>query len=83
MSIAVCLCAVGTAAFKGDSPEVLVTLGLGGWVPSAPYFFFRTSKKIIFLSVLIDFWHNFGTRIGQINALYLVGECRALLECEN
>ena len=64
---------------RGESPEVLVTLGLGGWVSLGPYFFFQTLKKIIFWGVFIDFWHNLSTRIGQINILYHVGECRSML----
>ena len=58
---------------KGKSPEVSVTPGLGGWV-SLGLIFFLTSK-IIILGVFIDFWHNLGTRIGQINTLYNVEVC--------
>jgi hypothetical protein len=61
--------------YKGGSPEVLVTPGLGGWVSLGPYFFFGHRKNIIFLGVFIHFWHILGTGIGQINALYHVGEC--------
>ena len=54
------LCRAGVD--KGDSPEVLVTPGLGGWVPLAPYFFFRTSKKYYIFEciyrLLAQFWHK-------------------------
>ena len=51
---------------RGGSPEVLVTLGLGGWVSLGPYVFLDI-EKILYFCVFIDFWHNLGTRIGQIN----------------
>ena len=55
-----------TIVCKGESPEVLVTLGLGGWVSLGPYFLlFGHRKNIIFLGVFIHFWHILGTRIGQ------------------
>ena len=57
---------------KGESLEVLVTLGLGGWVSLGPY-----SLSVIkeLSGVFIDFWHNLDTGIGQINTLYHVEEC--------
>ena len=51
--------------------------GLTGGISDTPLFFFSDLKKIIFLGVFIDFQHNLGTRIGQINTLYHVGECQS------
>ena len=49
-----------SAGTKGDSPEVLVTLGLGGWVSLGPYFFFRTSKKYYILGCIYRLLAQFG-----------------------
>ena len=70
---------------RGVSPEVLVTPVLGGRVSLGPYFIsFQHWENIIFLGVFIDFWHNLGIRIGQINTLYHVGECKVPYQhCEN
>ena len=51
---------------KGESPEVLVTPRLGGWVSLGLYFFFQTSKKYDFLGVFMDFWHNLGQELDLV-----------------
>src|ERR1700683_989426 len=45
---------------KGESPEVLVTPGLGGWVSLGPYFFFRTSKKYDIFGCIYRLLAQFG-----------------------